>query len=127
MDKEKEVLDFLTRQPLNKQLELWEKTLESMTGLKYSLREVLNPKTDRDILECIQETYSVIFCIENRLDYKTFDVRRYLDKDKYFSWIADYKVEHFSSEILQELGIELLRKTEKGFIVRDKMIKERLN
>lgn len=111
--------NLLTPRPIRKQLALLENAIENITQQKFNISETQKPVTDRDIIECIQESYSLIYCMMNGLKYETFDIREHLKKDKYFDWIAEYKMEHFSNEIFQELGMELVEKNNEGFIVRD--------
>lgn len=77
-------------------------------------------KTDRDLIECIQEGYSMLYCITHGIDYKTFDVTEYMGNDNFFDWIAEYKFNHFKEEIFSELGLELVDRVPNGVIVRDK-------
>lgn len=112
--------NLLTPKPIKKQLALLENAIENIFQQKFNISEITKPTTDREIIECIQESYSLIYCMINGLKYETFDIREHLKKDRYFNWIAEYKMEHFSSEIFQELGLELVEKNDKGFIVRDK-------
>lgn len=111
--------NLLTPRPIRKQLALLENAIENITQQKFNISETKKPATDRDIIECIQESYSLIYCMMNGLKYETFDIREHLKKDKYFDWIVEYKMEHFSNEIFQELGMELVEKNNEGFIVRD--------
>lgn len=124
----KEVLDsyytLLTPRPLKEQLELLESAISNIMKSKFDIG--MKPTTDRDILECIQEAYSFIYCLTNNLEYATFEARKHLD-DKYFQWIAEYKMEHFSKEIFQELGLEIVSKNKKGFVVRGATPKHKLN
>lgn len=48
-------------------------------------------------------------------------------EDRYLNWVAEYKMEHFSKEIFQELGMEIVKKNKKGFVVRDTTPKNKLN
>jgi hypothetical protein len=125
----KEVLDsyytLLTPRPLREQLELLESAISNIMKSKFDIG--MKPATDRDVLECIQEAYSFIYCLLNGIEYETFDIRQHLKKDKYFEWIAEYKIEHFSNEIFQELGMEIVSKNKKGFVVRDVTPKQKLN
>lgn len=127
----KEVLEryynLLIRKPLEEQLEILEMAIERMTGTEFRMKEELKPGNDREILESIQATYSIMFCLLNGINYRNFDIRRYIKEDKYFDWILTYKVEHFSKEILEEMGIEIVRRTDKGIIVRDIIPTRRFN
>lgn len=77
-------------------------------------------KSERDLLECVIESYSLTYCIVNGLDYKKFDVSEYLEKDEFLNWLATYKVEHFGAEILAELGFQIVKKEKNGSIlIRD--------
>ncbi|MEG1344933.1 MAG: hypothetical protein RSD14_05495 [Clostridia bacterium] len=118
--------DLLTPRPLREQLDLLEQAIENITKQKFDLKARMKPTTDREILECIQEAYSLIYCLTNNLEYATFEAREHLD-DRYLSWIAEYKMEHFSKEIFQELGMEIIEKNKKGFVVRDTTPKNKLN
>lgn len=124
----KEVLDsyytLLTPRPLKEQLELLESAISNIMESKFDIG--IKPTTDRETLECIQEAYSLIYCLSNDLEYATFDARQHLD-DRYLSWISEYKMEHFSKEIFQELGMEIIEKNKKGFVVRDVTPKQKLN
>lgn len=119
--------DLLTPRPIKEQLDLLEQAIENITKQKFDLKARMKPTTDRDILECVQESYSFIYCLLNGIEYETFDIRQHLKKDRYFDWIAEYKMEHFSKEIFQELGLEIVDKNKKGFIVRDTTPKQKLN
>lgn len=77
-------------------------------------------KTDRDLIECIQEGYSMLYCITHGIDYKTFDVTKYMGNNNFFDWIAEYKFNHFKKEILSDLGMELVDTVSDGIIVKDK-------
>lgn len=124
----KEVLDsyytLLTPRPLKEQLELLESAISNIMESKFDIG--IKPTTDRDILECIQEAYSLIYCLINNLEYATFEAREHLE-DRYLNWVAEYKMEHFSKEIFQELGMEIIEKNKKGFVVRDVTPKHKLN
>lgn len=134
MEREKEIqetlklyYDLLTPKPIREQLDLLEQAIENIIKHKFTLREEIKPTTDREIVDLIQETYSFIYCLTKGIEYETFDVREHLKKDEYFQWIANYKIEHFADEILREYGLELLERSEKGFLVRDTTPKQKLN
>lgn len=77
-------------------------------------------KTDRDLIECIQEGYSMLYCITHGIDYKTFDVTEYMGNNNFFDWIAEYKFNHFKEEIFSELEMELVETVPDGIIIKDK-------
>ena len=85
-------------------------------------------KTDRDKLELVIEQYKLtkymvsggaiakkdyIKYLEELEQYETFS------KDKAIMTLIDYKISRFSNEIFEEMGIEIIDRIDKGFIVRD--------
>lgn len=109
-----EYYKVLSVKTLEVQLEMLKNIIKNEFGFDFPVTNT----TDREKLEIIQEMYSLIYCFVKGLDYKTFDIRGHLN-DKYFDWIAEYKYENFSKEILKEFGMELIEKNEKGLVVRD--------
>lgn len=120
MEREEITMDFYFRElaprPIRDQLLLLNLNIKNITKT-----DIVDFKatTDREVIDCIQEAYSFIYCLVHKLEYETFDVGDYLEKDRYFQWIANYKMEHFADEIFQELGFELVEKIDEGYIVRD--------
>ena len=94
------------------------KMVEEIAKMKAPF-EVEEIETDRDMFECIQETYSFLYCIINEYDYKTLDVVEHMDKDDFFKWLVNYKINHFGKDILKELGYELVDVVPEGYIIRE--------
>jgi len=82
-------------------------------------------KTDRDKLELVIEQYkftkyllsgskeSYESYLENLEQYEVFS------KDKAIMTLIDYKLARFGDEIFKEMGIEIVDRIDKGFIVRE--------
>jgi len=82
-------------------------------------------KTDRDKLELVIEQYKFTKYLlsgykgsyESYLDlleqYEVFS------KDKAIITLIDYKLARFGNEIFKEMGIEIVDRIDRGFIVRD--------
>ena len=82
-------------------------------------------KTDRDKLELVIEQYkftkyllsgskeSYESYLENLEQYEVFS------KDKAIMTLIDYKLARFGDEIFKEMGIEIVDRIDKGFIVKD--------
>lgn len=119
--------DLLTTKTIQQQLQLLQLAILNITQNQFDMREITNPITDRGIIEAIQEAYGFIYCMINGLKYETFDIREHLKKDRYFDWIANYKMEYFADEIFQELGLQLVEKNKKGFVVKSEVPKQKLN
>lgn len=94
------------------------KMVEEIAKMKAPF-EVEEIETDRDMFECIQEAYSFLYCIINGYDYKTLDVVEHMDKDDFFKWLVNYKINHFGKDILKELGYELVDVVPEGYIIRE--------
>lgn len=114
-----EVAEFYKSEPLKKLYFTLMEVAEALFGQKIDIFDITNI-TDRDLIECIQEFYSFIFCRIEKIKYdKNFNVGKYIETDEFFKWIADYKMKHFAKEILAENGMELLERKDNGFMVRE--------
>lgn len=119
---------MLHTKQLKEQLDILHQAINNITGSNFNVIDAVKPTTDRDILECIQESYSLIYCLIYNLEYTNFRVTpKILKEDRYFNWIADYKVEHFASEIFEDLGMEVVEKRKDGFVVKDRIPPTKLN
>lgn len=117
-----EYYKVLSVKAIDTQLGILSNIIKNEFGFDYPTKNI----TDREKLEIIQEMYSLIYCFVKGLDYISFDVKGH-SEDKYFNWIAEYKMEHFSKEIFQELGFEIVEKTNKNIKIRDVIPKQKLN
>ena len=85
-------------------------------------------KTDRDKLELVIEQYKLTkYMVSGRANKKK-DYIKYLEqldqyevfsKDKAIMTLIDYKLARFGDEIFKEMGIEIVDRIDKGFIIKD--------
>lgn len=82
-------------------------------------------KTDRDKLELVIEQYKFIKYLlsGDKRDYTEYleELEEYevFSKDKAIMTLIDYKLARFGNDIFEEMGIEIIDRIDKGFIVRD--------
>lgn len=103
-----------------------------LTIMEYITKNNYNPPfefyeldNDRDKLEIFIEQYKFIKYLlsgakgsyekylENLEEYEVFS------KDKAIMTLIDYKLARFGDEIFKEMGIEIVDRIDKGFIIRD--------
>ena len=87
-----------------------------------------NLKTDRDKLELVIEQYKLTKYMVSGGAIAKKDYVKYLEeleeyevfsKDKAIMTLIDYKLARFGNDIFEEMGIEIIDRIDKGFIVRD--------
>lgn len=84
-----------------------------------------NLKTDRDKLELVIEQYKFIKYLTSgdKRHYTEYleELEEYevFSKDKAIMTLIDYKLARFGNDIFKEMGIEIIDRIDKGFIVRD--------
>ena len=85
-------------------------------------------KTDRDKLELVIEQYKLTKYMVSGGAIAKKDYVKYLEeleqyevfsKDKAIMTLIDYKLARFGNEIFKEMGIEIVDRIDRGFIVRD--------
>ena len=82
-------------------------------------------KTDRDKLEIVIEQYKFTKYLSSGSEggYEKYveKLEQYevFSKDKAIMTLIDYKVARFGDEIFKEMGIEIVDRIDKGFIVKD--------
>ena len=82
-------------------------------------------KTDRDKLELVIEQYKFIKYLLSgaKGNYESYldQLEQYevFSKDKAIMTLIDYKLARFGNEIFKEMGIEIVDRIDKGFIVKD--------
>ena len=85
-------------------------------------------KTDRDKVELVIEQYKLTKYMVSGKANKKKDYIKYLEqldqyevfsKDKAIMTMIDYKLARFGNEIFKEMGIEIVDRIDKGFIVRE--------
>ena len=82
-------------------------------------------KTDRDKLELVIEQYkfSKYLTSGDKRHYTEYleELEEYevFSKDKAIMTLIDYKLARFGNDIFEEMGIEIIDRIDKGFIVRD--------
>lgn len=85
-------------------------------------------KTDRDKLELVIEQYKLTKYMVSGGAIAKKDYVKYLEeleeyevfsKDKAIMTLIDYKLARFGNDIFEEMGIEIIDRIDKGFIVRD--------
>ena len=82
-------------------------------------------KTDRDKLELGIEQYKFAKFLSSRYkgSYESYleQLEQYevFSKDKAIITLIDYKLARFGDEIFKEMGIEIVDRIDKGFIVKD--------
>lgn len=114
-----ELAEAYKQQPLKELYYALMEITEALFVQKIDIFDITNI-ADRDLIECIQEFYSLVFCRLEKIKYdEKFNAGKYIETDAFFKWIVDYKMKHFAKEILAENGMELVEKKGNGFIVRD--------
>ena len=82
-------------------------------------------KTDRDKLELVIEQYKFTKYLLSgaKGNYESYldQLEQYevFSKDKAIMTLIDYKLARFGNEIFKEMGIEIVDRIDKGFIVKD--------
>ncbi|WP_339002235.1 hypothetical protein KST09_04380 [Fusobacterium animalis] len=82
-------------------------------------------KTDRDKLELVIEQYKFTKYLTSgdKRHYTEYleELEEYevFSKDKAIMTLIDYKLARFGNDIFEEMGIEIIDRIDKGFIVRD--------
>lgn len=82
-------------------------------------------KTDRDKLELVIEQYKFTKYLLSgaKESYESYldQLEQYevFSKDKAIMTLIDYKLVRFGNEIFKEMGIEIVDRIDKGFIVKD--------
>lgn len=94
------------------------------TMLKFNYPVDLKECTERDILDITIEGYSILWCLLNNRDYGTItqtqEGRDFILSSKVLSTLYDYKMLKYGQECLEEIGLEIVDITKKGFLVKNK-------
>lgn len=100
--------------------------LKEMTGFEKEIK----PISDREITEIALEKAVILYCILSGIKYEKLSKKDYsamLKNIPLINHIAKYKLDNFASEILEELGLEMIGKTENGFIIKEMESKKWIN
>ncbi len=79
---------------------------------------------ERDKLEINIEFFLMLYCLENNKSYKEITTNpeehyKLTKEVKSLDLLIKYKMLHFGKDILNEVGLELVDVTDKGYIVRE--------
>lgn len=79
--------------------------------------------TERDLLDVTIEQYTLLYFVVKEKPEQYKEEEKIVDemmKDKVWNLLMEYKLEKYGKEIMEGLGLELVKKVEQGYIVRDK-------
>lgn len=79
--------------------------------------------TERDLLDVTIEQYTLLYFVAKGKPEQYKEEEKIVDemmKDKVWNLLMEYKLEKYGKEIMEGLGLELVKKVEQGYIVRDK-------